>query len=169
MPGDDFEELDGHAPMGREIRGHQLAEPVEAQPLGVHLVQEMAELAGEHARLGDGDVAFFRLGAGEDQPGEQQLAFQGRDRVGQVERVAGPPAGLAQLQFVLVDIADRPHYRQQHRLAVGAPQEGLAQRPDGTPGRQQHRHRGRAPAGPPPRSRRGLWRARRRTRRSAEW
>ena len=55
-------------------------------------------------------------------------------------------AASAEVQLVLVDVADRPHDGQQHRLAAGLTQEGLAQRPARRAGSAAARSCGRAPA-----------------------
>ncbi len=115
------------------IVGHQGAHRRELEALGRDLIEQPRQLARE---LG-GVVGMGRVG-GEDQPGQQQLAPQARQRRRQLDvgRVEFVDVG-AQLDLVAVDVAERQHARQQQRRAVGVAQEGVAQGTAGAPGRQQ--------------------------------
>ena len=145
MVGQDAEEFEGDLPVRGIGLGHQLGEPVEAEPLDLHLIQETAELGGKPRRL----IRARRRGAApvrrpesapplENEPGESQATAQLRHRRLEVE-AAGRPRLLraGKRQLVLVEIADRHHPRQQQRPAPGLPEERLAQRPAGAPRRQQ--------------------------------
>ena len=137
---DDGEELQGALPVAGEVALDQAFQPVEGDAFDGELVEQSAELArqrqGLRGRLGNGLLA---VGEGRDQLCQQRVALGGLDGGRQGERAA---VTRRHLPFAFVDIAQRRHARQDRGLAVGGAQEGLAQRPHRTAGRQQDQHVG---------------------------
>ncbi|BBK29423.1 hypothetical protein STHU_00570 [Allostella humosa] len=116
--------------------------------LGLQLVEQPAQFARQGCRLaGRGRARGPKLAVGlggtpgEDQARQQHLPAEAGQRLRAFQPAVRP--GLVdrrQQQFVGVDVAQRRHARQQQGPAVAQAQEGFAQRPPGTTGRQQHRH-----------------------------
>ena len=121
--------------------GHQIGEPVEAQPLGLDLIEQARELRGETGDAG-GLVRSGCALARADQLGKQELAAERRDRGRQVERrgrgeVVGPEL------LVEPDIADGQNGREQERRVGARAQHRIAERPARPPVGQKNRRPGR--------------------------
>ena len=86
MAGDDAEEFEGALPMGGVILGHQILEPVEGELFGQGLIEQAGEFGGQARRLIGTPGGVLGGGAGQDQPGENQLALEPGERRG--ERLA---------------------------------------------------------------------------------
>ena len=116
--GDDLQEVEGDLPVPGVVLGHQLGEPIEAEPLGLDLVQKARQVGGKLGGLGR-VVSPIRPALLElqDQPGEKELAAERRDGRRQFEgfvRAAGERR-LEKLgpeaRLVGVDVAQGPHRR----------------------------------------------------------
>ena len=126
--------------MGRQFGRRQLGQPVEGQPLRLGPIEQ----SSQGLRQQDGLLRRCVPLPLEDQPREQQLPLQFRNRGRRLERrfVLGRQVLPGRKgEIVLVDIADRVHARQQHRRPAALPQEGLAQSAAGPAGRQQDQNR----------------------------
>ena len=145
--GDDLEEIERPLPVGGEALGHQLGEPVEGQALGVHAVEEAAELGAKVGGLGlvhRGAPAMRAAPGveGGDEPAQQELAAYRRHRRRKVEAVGGRFAlGPGQGDLGFIDVADWAHRRQQRGLAAALAKEGIGQRAAGAAVGQEHRDR----------------------------
>src|SRR3546814_9153992 len=95
--------------------------------LRLHLVEELRQLRRESRRTIHRDrLGAVRAAPAAYQTGEQKLAPQPGDRRRQVDvLVKARVRRLAEQQFFLVYIADRPQRGQQQRLAVACPEEGF--------------------------------------------
>ena len=136
--GEDREEPEGDFPVFGEAVGNQIRQAPEVEPLRVHLIEKARQLGRQPGRLIGRNALVAVHGA--DQAHQQQLPAQRRDGerdlgVGRERRLAGP----VESQFVLVDVAQRHHPRQQQRPAAAPPQKRIGQRPAGATGGQQDR------------------------------
>ena len=140
--GQDSQEIQRLLPVLGIALGRQVGQGIEIQALGLDLVQEPGQLGGQAGGLvlaGGVVGTLLRAGPGQDEPRQQKLPAQRRDRRRQVVFAPGARQALlgAQQQLVLVQVAQWPHPRQHERPAARGAQEGLAQSAAGAPGRQQ--------------------------------
>ena len=120
--------------MRRQVVGHQRRQVGEGEALGVDLVQQARQLAGETRRMMRQPVAA----AGVDGAGQQQDAPEIGDRRRQVQRIGEAEiGGETQVQLRRIDVAQRHHARQQQGLAFGLSEEGVRERTRRAPRRQQ--------------------------------
>ena len=150
-PRQDFEKAADDLPMLGQIGRRQIGEPRKARALGRHRVEKPRQTGGECCGLARQQrVAAAPPAPLQHQPGQQQPAPHFRDRrrhlqAAILDRVLEPDldSSLDQRQFFRIEVADRPHPRQQQRRSRLAPigqhaQKGIAQGAHGAPGRQQN-------------------------------
>ena len=138
--GHDLQEVESLLPVRRQFGGRQIRQAVEGQPLGLGLVEQSRQ------RLSEQDRLFHRgvLRALHDQPRQHKLPFHignRRRRIEQRRALRRQILAGRKGEFVLVDIADRAHARQQQGGAAAQPEERLAQGAAGAAGRQQNQDR----------------------------
>ncbi len=139
MLGEHFEEFEHELPMLGIFRRRQRSEIGEITGLALYLVEEARELARQARRL----ARQQRRGAAaaspfEDEASQEQSSAQLRER--------GRDVGAARLarriarreaEFVVVEIAERPHPRQQQGATVAGAEKGFAEGAAGAARRQQ--------------------------------
>ncbi len=120
--------------------GHQRIEPGKIEPLGLDLIEQAGQLAGQTHRLVLARRLAAHLSHVLDQLPEQKLALERRHNRRQVHAVThGLGRRLAREQKLLrVEIAERHEARQEQRAAVRGAQESLLQGAAGAPRRQQN-------------------------------
>ncbi len=137
----DFKKMMDDAPMLRQPLRDQIGDLREARPLGRNPVEKPREARGECGGLsGQERLLAAPVAPVQDEPRQQQAPAQlgDRRRHRQILRAA-----VGQRQLVGIEIADRPHPRQQQRgpdhFAVrGYAQECVSQRAHRAAGRQQN-------------------------------
>ena len=147
--GDDVEEAGVELPDLVEAGGVETPQPLRCHALGLHLVEQAGEVAGEAPGFGERRRHQSRLGRVEpqmlpvgglaplrDQPGQDQPALQWVDRRDARQHLAG--AG-DQRRLGLVDIAERHDARQEQRPAAELFRQDRREGAGGALGRQIER------------------------------
>ena len=124
------------------VLGHQIAQAVEGELLGLHLVEEARQLGRQARRLIDGHRRAAGAAGRLHRLRQQQLAAQRRDGRRQIGKLRCRFHGrgfvaAGEHGVVGIEVAQRQGARQQQRAAVGLAQEGLVEGAAGAAGRQQ--------------------------------
>ena len=131
--GDDGQEIERQLPVLGQLGRYDVAERREFEPFGLHLVDQAGQLMGQTGGLGGIELAGI---AGHDQPAQQQLAPEPRDRALAGRRLV-PELLAFQQQFLGIDLADGLDDRQQQSLSGTLAQECLGQTATGPARGQQ--------------------------------
>jgi hypothetical protein len=142
LRGEDVEKAQHGLPMLGEIERRERGERGKICAFGRRSVDEARQCPGECRGLPrELRLVLVRSAPIQHQPGQQQPAAQIGDR----RRNRQCLVSGSEVEFVAIEIADRPHPRQQQRRSGvaalgGQPQKRLAQAARRAPGRQQHGH-----------------------------
>ena len=134
----DFQEFAGYLPMLGKLIGDDAVEGLKSEPLGLDLIQQPTEIAGEYSGLRGQDRPLAGLLAPvQDQPGQQQSPAHLRQCRWDAEAAAAVIA-KGEVEFLSIEIAKRQKPGQQGRVAAAKSQKRLMQSATGAARRQNH-------------------------------